>query len=165
MASAAPKTPFGVRNAFAPLTAIERRALEICEQAAEEGRELDSIEDMRMALGALSYSTVPGIMKRLEIKGYITRTIYQRGRKVCILATGQCTLTPKNTAPHWRVRTDRTPTPTIQSIHERAKPVATMIEAEARLLGKSLTDFLGDLVYIGWHEYQAEKEREDAQPI
>jgi hypothetical protein len=46
----------------------------------------------------------------------------------------------------------------IQAVRDRAKPVAAMIEAEARLLGKSLTDFLGDLVYIGWHEYQAEKE-------
>jgi hypothetical protein len=35
-----------------------------------------------------------------------------------------------------------------------------MIEAEARLLGKSPADFLGDLVYIGWHGYQAEKEEE-----
>jgi hypothetical protein len=132
----------------------------MCVKAAAEGRELDPIEDMRMALGALSYSTIPGIMKRLEAKGYISRTVYQRGRQVCIAATGKCTAEPRNTAPHWRFRTDRTPTPTIQTVREKAKPVAAMIEAEARLLGKSLTDFLGDLVYIGWHEYQAEKERE-----
>jgi hypothetical protein len=33
-----------------------------------------------------------------------------------------------------------------------------MIEAEARMSGKSHSEFLADLVYIGWHEYQAEKE-------
>lgn len=160
MVSAAPQTPFDVRHSSrGALTPIEQRVLDICESAARDGRELDSIEDMRMTLGALSYSTVPGIMKRLEAKGLITRRIYQKGRVVCIAATGKCTAEPRNTAPHWRFRTDRTPTPTIQSVAQRAKPVAAMIEAEARLHGKSLTDFLGDLVYIGWHEYQAEKEQ------
>jgi hypothetical protein len=143
-----------------PLTQIEDQVLTICKRAAAEGRELDSIEDMRMALGALSYSTVPGVMKRLEAKGYITRQIFQRGRTVCITATGQCTLPPRDQTPHWRVRTERVPAPAIQCLREKAKPVSAMIEAEARLLGKSLSDFLGDLVYIGWHEYQAEKEAE-----
>lgn len=162
MASAAPKTPFDVRRAAREaLTPIELRVLDICDRAAREGRELDSIEDMRMALGALSYSTVPGIMKRLEAKGYISRTVYQRGRQVCITATGKCTAAPNNLAPHWRFRTDNAPVPAIQAFRERAKPIAAMIETEARLMGKSLTDFLGDLVYIGWHEYHAEKEAEE----
>jgi hypothetical protein len=141
-----------------PLSPIEQAVLGVCEKAAAEGRELDSIEDMRMELGALSYSTVPGVMKRLEEKGYITRQIFQRGRLVCITSTGQCTAPPRDQTPHWRVRTDRVQTPAIQSVRERSKPIAAMIEAEARLLGKSLSDFLGDLVYIGWSEYQAEKE-------
>lgn len=163
MATAARTVEGGVRSRsftlYQPeLTAIERAVLKICKRAAAEGRELDSIEDMRMELGALSYSTVPGVMKRLEAKGYITRQIYQKGRQVCIVSTGQCTLAPRDQTPHWRVRTDRVPSPAIQSVREKAKPVAAMIEAEARLLGKSLTDFLSDLVYIGWHEYQAEKE-------
>lgn len=159
MSLAAPRTVFDVRHAAnAPLSPIEQRVLEICKRAADEGRELDSIEDMRMELGALSYSTVPGIMKRLEAKGHISRRIYQRGRVVCIAATGQCTAEPSNQAPHWRFRTDQPQTPTIQAIRERAKPIAAMIEAESRLTGKPIAEFLADLVYIGWHEYQAEKE-------
>jgi SOS-response transcriptional repressor LexA len=156
---AVPQSQFAVRHAARnALTPIEQRVLEICDRAAEEGRELDSTESMTAAIGATGVSTIPGILKRLEAKGYIDRTVYQRGRRVCIAATGKCTIPPRNTAPHWRERTDRVQTPAIQAVRDRAKPVAAMIEAEARLLGKSLTDFLGDLVYIGWHEYQAEKE-------
>jgi hypothetical protein len=142
-----------------PLTAIEKRVLEICVQAAEEGRELDSIEDMRQAIGAVSYSTVPGVMKRLEAKGYIERTIFQKGRQVCIPSTGKCTALPANTAPHWRLRPNTVPSPAIQAVAERSKPIAAMIEAEARRAGKPMAVLLADLVYIGWHEYLAEQER------
>jgi DNA-binding Lrp family transcriptional regulator len=166
MASSAPRTAFDVRlSARDMLSPIERRVLEICEQAADDGRELDSIESMAAAIGASGVATVPGIMKRLEAKGYITRTVYQKGRRVCIAATGKCTATPRNTAPHWRMRTEALPTPAIQALRERSKPIAAMIEAEARMSGKSHSEFLADLVYIGWHEYQAEKEIENAQSI
>jgi SOS-response transcriptional repressor LexA len=161
MASAAPKTPFDVRLAARnPLTPIERTVLERCKEAAAAGERAPSIEELTAAIGATGVSTVPGIMNRLEAKGYITRQIYQRGRVVCITETGQCTRPPNDQTPHWRFRTDRVPSPAIQSIRDKAKPVAAMIEAEARLLGKSLPDFLSDLVYIGWHGYQAEKETE-----
>lgn len=141
----------------APLTPIEQRVLERYVLAAAAGQPAPSIEEIAKHIGASGVATVPGITKRLEEKGYITRQIYQRGRTVCIVETGQCTLPPKDQTPHWRHRTDRVPTPAIQSVRERVKPVAAMIEAEARLLGKSVSDFLADLVYIGWHEYQAEK--------
>lgn len=141
-----------------PLTTVERIVLERCESAAIEGMPAPSIEELSRAIGATGVSTVPGVMKRLEAKGYITRQIFQRGRIVCIASTGQCTLPPHDQSPHWRFRTDQPPTPAIQSFRERAKPVSAMIEAEARLTGKALSDFLADLVYIGWHEYQAEKE-------
>lgn len=161
MASAAPRTAFDVRHAFcAPLTPIEQTVLDRCREAAAAGSLAPSIEELTAAIGAAGVSTVPGIMNRLEAKGYITRKIYQRGRVICISETGQCTLPPNDQTPHWRFRTDRVPSPAIQSFRDKAKPVSAMIEAEARLLGKSLTDFLSDLVYIGWHEYQAEKEAE-----
>lgn len=156
---AAPSSAFEVRRkANEPLSFVEQRVLDICKRAALESRELDSIESMTTEIGANGVATVPGIMKRLEEKGYITRTIYQKGRVVCI--NGVCTLPPKNLAPHWRNRTECPPTPAIQPIRERAKPIASMIETESRLLGKTMTDFLADLVYIGWHEYQAEKDSE-----
>lgn len=142
------------------LTPIEQAVLSICRQAAAEGRPLESIEEISARIGVQGISTVPGIMKRLEAKGCITRNIYQRGRQVCIPETGQCTAAPSCTAPHWRFRTERVPTPAIHTIRERAKPVAAMIETEARLTGKALSEFLADLVYIGWHGYMAEKEAE-----
>lgn len=159
---AVPKRPFDVaRNVAARLSPIEREVLRLCERAAAEGRLLESIEEMRHGLGALSYSTVPGIMKRLEAKGYISRKVFQRGRQVCITATGQCTAPPSNTAPHWRFRVETPPTPAIQAVRERARSMAELIESEARQLGKPLSVFLADLVYIGWHGYKAEKEQDE----
>lgn len=160
MPSAVRKQPFEImREMASPLSPIEREVLSRCHQAAEAGEPAPSIEELTEAIGATGVSTVPGIMKRLEAKGYISRTIYQRGRQICITATGQCTAPPPNLSPHWRTRTETVPTPAIQAVRERAKPIAAMIEAEARLTGKHFNDLLADLVYIGWHEYQAEKER------
>jgi hypothetical protein len=111
---------------------------------------------MTTEIGATGVATVPGIMKRLEEKGYITRTIYQKGRVVCV--NGVCTAAPKNLAPHWRVRTDRVPAPAIQAVQQRAKPLASMIEAKARSLGKPLHEFLMDCVYVGFHQITQDAE-------
>lgn len=157
MSVAAPSSVFDVRRGMC-LSPIERRVLEMCETAAENGLPAPSIEDLTVAIGATGVSTVPGIMKRLEAKGFISRRIYQRGRVVCISATGQCTAEPANTSPHWRFRIEQPQTPAIQAVREKSKPIAAMIEAESRLTGKPIAQFLADLVYIGWHEYQAEKD-------
>jgi hypothetical protein len=142
------------------LSFVEQRIYDLYVTAAAEGRPAPSIDDLSRAIDAQGAATIPGITRRLEEKGYITRQIYQRGRMVCITATGQCTLPPNDQTPHWRFRTDRVPSPAIQTVRQRAKPIAAMIEAEARLLGKSLSDFLSDLVYIGWHEYVDGKEEQ-----
>jgi SOS-response transcriptional repressor LexA len=96
------------------LTPIERSIYEMCVAAACENRPLDSTETMAEAIGANSYSTVPGILKRLEKKGWITRSIFQKGRQVCITATGRCTIPPRDQTPHWRLiyakSKDSTPT-------------------------------------------------------
>lgn len=158
---AAPRSAFEVRRqANAPLTAIEQRVLEHYRAAAVAGQMAPPAEQIAIAIGADGVSTVAGITKRLEAKGYITRQVFQRGRTICITATGQCTLPPRDTSPHWRLRTESVPTPAIQSIREKSKPLSAMIEAEGRISGKHMTDFLADLVYIGWHAYMAEKEGE-----
>jgi SOS-response transcriptional repressor LexA len=90
-----------------PLTFIERRVYEICVAAANENRPLDSIEDMTDEIGASSVSTIPGIMRRLERKGWIVRLCYQRGRQVRIVESGRCTLGPKDKTPHWRTDPSR----------------------------------------------------------
>lgn len=141
----------------APLTPIERIALECLKQIAGDGRQATQAEILA-AIGSQAVATAPGIVRRLEQKGYITRSQFQRGFQVCIVETGQCTTPPHDTSPHWRLRTDRPPTPAIQSVRDRSKPIAALIEAEGRVLGKHHSDWLADLVYIGWHAYQAEKE-------
>lgn len=149
------------RNDRIPLTAIEQRVYDLCAIAAATNQPAPSVEALTIAIGASGPSTVPGIMKRLEVKGWISRTIYQRGRQVCITETGQCTVPPRCLAPHWRTRpaTDPVPTPAIHSVREREHPTAMQIEQEARALGKPVAAFLADLVYIGFHAYRAEQEQ------
>ena len=164
MATAARKFdgPFDLRRRIlrdTALTSIERDVLEICWRAAAENRVLDSQEDIAEVMGFQSPSSAADVMRRLETKGYIRRQLYQRGRQVCIVATGQCTAPPSNTAPHWRLRTERVQAPAIQQVRSRMPEASVLIEHEARRLGKHMTDFLADLVYIGWHQYAAEKER------
>jgi hypothetical protein len=165
MASAAREQSAGLKSASftlyqAPLTVTESIALECVRQIAREQRQATNAE-ICAAIGSENYEggTAPGVLRRLEEKGYVSRTMYQRGFQVRIVATGEQTAPPRNTAPHWRTRSDHPPAPAIQAIRERAKPIAAMIEAEARMSGKHHADFLADLVYIGWHQYQAEKER------
>lgn len=156
----APRTAFEVRrNANQGLTTIESIALECIKQIVREGRRATNAE-LCAAIGSENYDggTGPGVLARLEAKGFITRHRFQRGMQVCIAATGQCTAPPRDTSPHWRLRTEQVPTPAIQTVRERNKPIASMIEAEARTSGKQMTDFLADLVYIGWFAYLAEKE-------
>lgn len=143
------------------LTQIEIDVLAICRRAAADGRELEPTEVIMARLGLSGYGTVPGVLKRLEAKGLISRNIYQRGRQVCIVDTGQCTAAPSCTAPHWRLREAQVPTPAIQQVRQRMQNEASLIEQEARKLGKPMSDFLADLVYIGWHEY--DRRREDGE--
>jgi hypothetical protein len=140
------------------LTQIERDVLAICRRAAVEQRELEPTEVIMARLGLSGYGTVPGVLKRLEAKGLISRSIYQRGRQVCIVETGQCTAPPSNTAPHWRLREENVPTPAIQQVRQKMPQASVLIEQEARRLGKHMSDFLADLVYIGWHEYDQRRE-------
>lgn len=165
------KTAALVRGAA--LSQIERAVLAICEQAAEDGRPLDSNDDIMEVLadrgfdhrgeplGAYGGGTIPGIMERLQRKGYIERIKFQRGRQVCIVATGKCSTPPACTAPHWRLRpkSDPIPTPAIHKVREGG-PIATEIEQDARSRGKSMAEHLMDLIYIGHHAFRAEREAE-----
>jgi hypothetical protein len=144
---AAPRTVFDVRrNAAEPLTPVERTALEWCRHAAENGEPVTRADICR-AIGSDNHEggTGPGVLNRLERKGYIKRTFYQRGVQVCITATGQCTATPMSTATHWRHRD--VPTPTIQAVRERSMTGAAMIEMIAKQTGAQFQDVLAELVH------------------
>lgn len=146
-------------NRHIGLTAIESIALECLKQIAREGRQATQPE-LCAATGAMYQSgTVPAILKRLEQKGYITRKVYQRGFAVSISGTNLSTAEPPNTAPHWRDRTDQVQSPAIHMVRQKMPQASVLIEQEARKLGKPMSDFLADLVYIGWHEYQREGEQ------
>jgi hypothetical protein len=104
-----------------------------------------------MAIGSQNLwgGTAPGVLNRLEQKGYITRTFYQRGLQVCDVETGLCTAPPNSRATHWRHRTDRIPTMPAHTLRERSMSAAQVIESEARRLGKSLMDFQMELILNG----------------
>lgn len=117
------------------LTPVERQIYEMCVTAANEGRELDSTEIMATRIGANSFSTVPGILKRLERKGWITRSVFQKGRQVCIVQSGRCTIAPPDQTPHWRLIVDRSKdsTPTIAR-HTIAQTVPALMTYLDRMM-------------------------------
>jgi len=161
MAVVVARNPFEImRDLASPLSPIERTVLGYIERAAAQGVILDENSVIAEDLGVQSTSSVSDVLRRLENKGIISRKLYQRGRQVCITATGECTAEPSNLTPHWRFRADSVPAPSVSEIKQRMPKTATTMEAEARLLGKSLNEFLCDLVYCGWHDYQARKDDE-----
>ena len=93
---------------LSPLTVTESIALECIRQIIAEGRRVTNAE-ICAAIGSdnIDGGTGPGVLKRLERKGYITRAIHQRGMQVCDTFTGKCSAPPANTAPHWRLIYDR----------------------------------------------------------
>lgn len=117
------------------LTPVEQRIYEMCVAAANEGRELDSTEVMATKIGANSFSTVPGILKRLERKGWISRSVFQKGRQVCIKASGRCTVAPRDQTPHWRLIVERSKdsTPTLPR-HTVAHNMPTLMSYIDRMM-------------------------------
>jgi hypothetical protein len=155
------RVPDGVRSrSFTlvrePLSLSERIALECLKQIALEAR-VANRDEIQAGIGSRNEcgSTATGIINRLVDKGYVEHVMgvpIQRGLWLRIVETGQQTSEPRCTAPHWRYRKDAVPSPTIQRVAEHGKPLADMIEAKAKSLGKSLADFLMDCVYVGFHE-------------
>jgi hypothetical protein len=145
---------------IAPLTTVERFALEHCERMAGQGLAVTqaSISD---AIGSANVagSTATGVLRRLEAKGYIERRSYQRGVQVCIVETGQCTASPPCTVPHWRTISDRAPVPAIQQVRSRDMPLAQWIESTARSLRRDYLDFATELLKRGAQDYRADQEQ------
>ena len=145
------------------LSPVERTALDFIRKRAAAGLQVTRA-DIAMAIGSQNLwgGTAPGVLNRLEQKGYITRTFYQRGLQVCDVATGQCTAAPNSTATHWRHRTDRVPTMPGHALRERSLPAAQVIEAEARKHGYDLQAFQMLLLVNGLELWLEKQEAEDA---
>ena len=139
----------------ATLSAVETIALRYCVEAIAAGRRITQ-DGLCAAVGGSGGGTAPTILKRLEEKGYITRKIFQRGVQVCIKTTGQCSLPPPDTSPHWRLRTERTLAPAANTV--RNEQIGSAIEADARARGVNIQTHLHDLVYIGHHAYRTEQD-------
>lgn len=99
-----PDTAAQARFESASLNPIENNLLRICERAAAEGRTLESNAQLVEQLGAGGGSTISTVLKRLETKLLVRRQIFQKGRIVTIVATGQSTAPPPCRVPHWRER-------------------------------------------------------------
>ena len=142
------------------LTATESIALECLRQIASEGRVANQYE-ICAAIGTENTNggTVAGVVNRLVSKGYVERIggPLQKAMWLRIVSTGQVTAEPRDKTPHWRFRTDRVPAPAIQRVAQYAKPLAERIEAKARALGKPLSEFLMDCVYVGFHHISEEE--------
>lgn len=139
-----------------PERVIDRIALECLKQIASEGREATQ-DEITAGIGSKNQcgSTATGCINRLVRDGFIEHVAghpLQRGIWVRIKATGQETREPRCTSAHWRCRTENVPSPTIQRVAEYAKPLAELIEAKAKSLGKPMAEFLMDCVYVGFHE-------------
>jgi len=88
-----------------PLTRYETIVLAMIEKAAFRGDPCPSNLDIEMELGCNSTSVAPVVVKRLEEKGYIRVTRYQRAREVTVTSTGL------STARHPQRKTTRSHVP------------------------------------------------------
>jgi len=162
MATAARAVAVATSNRFDPeqqqLSPVEKTALDYIRECIRTKSRVTQLGIMH-AIGSQNTTggTSAGVLKRLEDKGYITRTFYQRGLQVCDAETGECSIPPTCRTTHWRKRKEDCPTPPIHIVRNRAPNLAGLVEAEARKSGMALQDFLMDLVYNGlelWLETQ-----------
>jgi hypothetical protein len=140
------------------LSAVDKAALDFIRHKIAANEQITRAE-IAIAIGSQNLwgGTAPGVLNRLEAKGYITRTFYQRGLQVCDVETGECTAPPSCRAVHWRLRDQQVQTPPIHAVRTRHHVAAHIIESEARKSGSDLHDFLQDLVFNGlelWLEKQ-----------
>ena len=145
------------------LSAVEQTALDFIRSKAAAGEPVTRA-DIAIAIGSQNLwgGTAPGVLNRLEAKGYITRTFYQRGLQVCCAKTGQCTAPPQSRATHWRNREEKVATMPGHEIKRRSLPVGLVIEMEARKAGYSLQDFQMMLILNGLELWLEKQENDDA---
>ena len=134
------------------LSDTERVCLECLKQIASEGRIANQYE-ICAAIGTENTNggTVAGVVNRLVSKGHVERIggPLQKSMWLRIVATGQTTAEPRDKTPHWRYRKEAVPSPAIHHIRQRSKTIAQRIEEKARKLGKPVSEYLMDLVYVG----------------
>lgn len=73
------------------LNEFEETTLRMIEAAARSGNPCPTNLDIEMELGCNSTSVAPMVVKRLEEKGHIVVTRFQRAREVTVVSTGDRT--------------------------------------------------------------------------
>ena len=121
--------------------------------AADRGARCPTNEELGDLLG-MGLSAPPGIMRRLETRGLIAVEVYQRERRVTIVSTGKQTAAVRTPAPHWRNRPRDVPAPAAHALRVQRPDTARDIMAAARRLKREPADFLADLVWLGWAQWQ-----------
>lgn len=145
-----------------PLSPVENTALEFCRSRALAGLPVTRA-DIAIAIGSQNLwgGTAPGVLNRLEQKGYITRTYYQRGVQVCDVESGLCTAPPACRATHWRHREQDVQSPPVHQLRESNPKMTRIIEHEATAAGIPLHVFLMDLVANGLELWLEKRENDE----
>ncbi len=139
------------------LSSTEASILSALTDAAARGLRCPTNEDLADMLGLRAVSSPVWLMQRLEARGAIRVERFQRERRVTIVATGQATAAVRNPAPHWRDRPRDVPAPSPSQLRERRPDTAGAIMAEARRQHVAPAEFLADLVWRGWRQWQDEQ--------
>lgn len=130
-------------------------------QAAEVGSPCPTADDLSDLIGSSSVSTTVGIMQRLEKRGIIKIERYQRERRVTIVKTGAKTAQVKTPVPHWRDRPRAVPSPAFEVVRRRDPEASQALMVAARHEGRALSDFLADMVWLGFQQYRAIQSQAD----
>lgn len=136
------------------LPPAEASLLAALTDAADRGLSCPTNEELSDMLGLSALSAPPQIMDRLRRRGLIEVQRYQKERRVKIVATGNQTAEVRTPAPHWRDRPRDVPAPAVHAVRAQRPDTARDIMTTAQKLGRAPSDFLADLVWIGWAAWQ-----------
>lgn len=140
-----------------PLSEWEAKILARIEEAAEKGEPAPLAEDLAEICGCSAISTTVRLVHRLDQRGLIKVEVYQRGRRITVVATGKSTAPVRNQAPHWRVRPRPAsmPAPSLAHVKGRNLNFALEVMQAARADGMEFADFLAELAWHGWQVREA----------
>lgn len=135
----------------------ERTILAALTRAADAGATCPKNEDLDELIHCSSSSAASAIVKRLENWGLIRVERWQKERRVTIVETGKSTAEVRNKAVHWRHRPATIPSPAALRVRKRDPEVFLDMERAAKAERRDMSDFLGDLVWMGWEVYRDDR--------
>jgi hypothetical protein len=107
------------------MTAMESDLLAWLEHCARLGEPCPRNDEICGRFNFGSGATASRMIKNLEAAGTIRVERFQTSRMVTIIATGDSTQRPANTAPHWRDRSSSAPSSLLEDVKEEAIAAAS----------------------------------------